>query len=673
MPLWKYELKKMLIYHKGLLYIILFFMISMLSHAWFDEPPDPDTETYEALYMHYLSQLKGKLTPDKERELEEEAQRMTAAEVSLRQLTDRYYAGKIGEVEYQEAADELEHILRYDKGLELIYEQYTYIRENLENRYFLDRNGWDALLSNDRLDILYVLLLMLIITPVFCIEHESRMQPLILTMKRGSRNAAAIKMFLVAIVVAVISLLHSCWMYGFFAWKYGLQDGHFPLQSLSYYATSPKDVALQDAFAWIAAGRLFGSLCFAVLIMFVSVCVNRYALTLFISSAIILLPYYGLPMESTKYMIPGPLAFLISTGFFRGNEYMRDPFSDQLELVFQEVSPSSLAIMFGVTLVLSIGMIAWIMRRNTNNWETGRTGHRVSGRRILRSLFNLIIASCILSGCTSDASEETRGVFNYSSRQSYDNERYHFYIDQSNPEQVQIMYRDRSTGQTHKLIRNPLTALSRVESVLYGKGDLIYYLKYDLDKSGVRELVDRFSVIEVDTRTFSENIIYEKKLDTNREAMLGLWETNDQETRAFHTISAFFLDERYLYLISGDEIKQVDLTFDRIETIVRMPVIRSVAFDGRTIYYTNERSEIVAYDTKTRTSAVIPGIATHTFVLTDSELYYVNLKDRQTIYAMNLHDGEFHRVTDVPALGLYMEDQAIYYISKADMASHRLP
>ncbi|MFD1904795.1 hypothetical protein ACFSQ7_13205 [Paenibacillus rhizoplanae] len=61
-----------------------------------------------------------------------------------------------------------------ERGYELIYDQYTYIREHPADRYFLYRNGWDGLLSNDTLDLLWVLLVVLLVAPVYCYEYEKQ-------------------------------------------------------------------------------------------------------------------------------------------------------------------------------------------------------------------------------------------------------------------------------------------------------------------------------------------------------------------------------------------------------------------------------------------------------------------------------------------------------------------
>src|SRR5690606_20786985 len=112
-----------------------------------------------------------------------------------------------------------------ESGFKVIFDQYTYIREKPDNRYFLSTNGWDGLLSTDSLDLLFLLLLLLLVTPVFCSEFASEMDSLHLTVKKGTRVHALSKVVLVFITVMALCLITSLLRYGFFQVKYGLENG----------------------------------------------------------------------------------------------------------------------------------------------------------------------------------------------------------------------------------------------------------------------------------------------------------------------------------------------------------------------------------------------------------------------------------------------------------------
>ncbi|WP_367398142.1 DUF5050 domain-containing protein [Paenibacillus sp. MSJ-34] len=669
MASWIYEMKKMFFLQKGLLFIGLFYVLSLAYMVLFDKPANPEIEMNASLYSFYLHQVQGPYTDKTERFFASEAAKISDAKVALQKATDDYYDGKIGEEEFLAASGPLERILENEKGFQLIYEQYTYVRENPANRFFLHTNGWDGLLANDSLDFLWLLLLLLLVAPVFCFEYESRMDTLLLTVKKGTRHHALCKIGLALLTVAALCLLTAGLRYGFYQWKYGLGNGNYPLQSLSYFGTSTKEMTLSQAFLWITAGKLFGSLCFAVLILFVSVCLQKYAVTLFSCSAALLLPYYGLRLESSKYFLPGPLGFMVSTGFLRGDEFKRNPFKDELDVVFRELSLTAWSVVFAITLGLSVAMLAVILIRRTNGWGARQ---RKLGPRAFCMLLILSMAAFALSGCGFSGNAGTSDIYNYSSRQSFENERYRFYVDERELDRMRIVFEDKETGEVRDFVRNPMSSLTKAEHSIYGNGTRVYYMKYDSDKSGFKENIARFSVIEVDTTTFQERIVFEKKLSTDKSMVLGLVKSGDRDAAFFMTVSSFFLDERSIYFVGQGEIRRIDRLTGDMSVILRIPVLRSLAFDGRTIYYVNEKSQVVAYDTKTDSGTAIPDLVTRYFVLTDNELLFLNRKDRQRIYAMNLRDFTLRKITDKSVLSFACDDQHIFYVNEADLKKYRI-
>ncbi|MGN7384936.1 DUF5050 domain-containing protein [Paenibacillus sp. SAFN-117] len=663
MSLWIYEMKKMFFYQKGLLFIGLYFVISTAALIAFDTPVNPDVELNAPQYFYYLDQVRGPSSEESERFLTNESRRISDANVALRKAYDDHYDGNLSEDELVAITRPLEDIVRNERGFNLVFDQYSYIREQPDNRYFLYTNGWDGLLSHDSLDLFFLLLLLVLVAPVFCYEFESKMDPLILTVKKGTRVQAVTKIGLVLATVAVLCLFTEGLRYGFFHFKYGFDNGSYPLQSLSYFGTSSKDVTLFGTFVWLAVCKLFGYLSFAMLIMFSAVYIKKYALTLFASTAMVLLPYFGFRLESSKYWLPGPLGFMISTGFFRGNEYEYNIYTEQKDVLFQEVSGTAWLLLFAVTLCIGIGMFIGIMFRHRNVWGAGQRSHRL---RPVGLTLILSLAASALSGCASNGEEGNYDIYNSSSKRSFENERYRFYADET------IMFEDKETGEQENLIRNPLQSSTKVRDVIYGNGSLVYYMKYDFDKSKLRETVDRFSIIEVDTATFEERIVFEKNLNADRDHFLGLNKTSVSDEVFFMTVDSFFMDERSIYLIGEGEIRRVNKLTGNVSVIVQSRVMRSVAFDGWNIYYVNDKSEVAKYDTKTDSETVIPDLITEYFVLTDTELLYINRKDKQKIYAMNLRDFSIRKITDKTVLTFTFDGNYIYYESKADLKTYRI-
>lgn len=669
MSLLSYEMKKMFVHQKGLFYIGLFFVLSIASLLGLDTPSNRDIAMNAEPYLFYLDQVNGPYSENTERFFADEAKKLSDAKIALRQAYDDWYDGKMSAQQLQAVSVPLEKIVQHERGFTLIYDQYAYIREHPDNRYFLSTNGWDGLLAHDRLDLLFLALLLVLVAPVFCYEFESKMDPLILTVYKGTRTQAGCKIALASMTVIVLSLFLCGLRYWFFDLKYGLENGSYPLQSLSYFGTSTKNISLFGTFLAVTACNLFGNLCFALLIMFVAVCIKKYALTLFACTALILLPYYGFSLESSKYFLPGPLGFMVATGYFRGSEYDHNRFTDQMDTVFQEVSGSSWLMLFAITLCLGIGMSMVILRRHSNVWSTRQ---RRYGVRPLCLVSILCCAAFGLGGCVSQEDTKHADIYNWSSRQAFENERYRFYLDETDLNDRKIVFADKQTGKTSDLIRNPLQSLTRVADSIYGNGALVYYMKYDYDKSQFREAVDRLSIIEVDTSNFTERMVFEKNVNTQKSNFLRFVHGDKSEFLFFEWASSFFLDKDNIYFIGRDEIRKVNAFSGSTKVIIRSPLLRSVAFDGRHIYYTNGKSEVAKYDTQMDTETRFPDIITEFFVLTDTELLFLNRKDRQKIYAMNLSESAIRKITDTPALSFHCDDESIFYVKMEDMKTYRM-
>lgn len=665
----QYEIRKMFRHQKGLWLILLYFVLSFAALLIFDTPIINNVERNREAYNHYLHQVEGKCTDKTESLLSKEAQRIAKANSELQRLYGDYYDGKLTEKEFTSQIAAAEETVRYQKGFELLYEQYNGIRENTENRWFLYTNGWDSLLSHDSLDLLFVLLLLLLITPVFCQEYESKMDELIMAEPKGATHHAKHKIVLVVLVVCILCLLYSGMRYLFYEWKYGLPHGNYPLQSLSYFASSTREATLIGTFLKISFGKLFGSLSLAILILFVSVCVKKYALTLFTCTAVVLLPYYGLTLPSAKYFLPGPLGFMVSTGFFRGNEYRYDAVTQEKVLVFQEIGSTAIWLLFVITLFLMLATAAIILKKHTNTWCVKKY-HRTNKIRSLALM--LCLLASVVSGCSAPNTEQEHPLFNLEQSNAYENNNYRFFVENPNSDESTWMMENKDTGEKQRLVRNPMQSTAKVSEKIYGYGDFIYYMKIDSYETGFLSTSEHFSIIEVDTRNFTERIVLERNLDTNRDTFLGIGKPSEQDIEPFKSVEAFFLDDQNLYLISNGKVSRVNRVTGKTEVIIEVPVLKSLSYDGTSIYYINEKSKLMKHDVRTGKETGLYGIVTESFLLTEKEVIFINRLEQNKLYTCNLTDGTLRQLTQEAVLSFTMGGNTIVYTGKADLQEHRI-
>lgn len=682
MALWIYEMKKLFLYQKGLLFISLYFVLSIAALLAWDTPGNPEIKMNYESYAYYLDQVRGALSEEKELFLAQESKRISEANIALEKTYADYYDGNISEKELLAFSAPLQETVKNESGFKIIFDQYTYIRENPDNRYFLSTNGWSGLLSSDRLDLLFLFLLLVLITPVFGAEFSSEMDAMHLTVQKGTRVQAAVKVVLVLATVVLLCLLTSLLSYGYYHITYGLLNGDYPLQSLSFYESSTKNISLFSAFLWLSALKTCGYGCLAMLIMLLSVWTKRYALTLFSSTAAVILPYFGSDSESFRYLVPGPLGFMIPAGFFRGNAYEYNVVTEQMDATFQEIPTGMMFILLAVTLCISAGAAVVIILRHTNGWSINRRSGRLkalSKSSLLKS-FRLLLVFCLavpaLAGCASPPQTENHDPYNYSSRQSFENEQYRFYVDETDLDDIKLVFQDKQTGQVKKLNRDPMPRLAKTGTFMYGNGPYVYYMKHDYEK--MRGFSHRFeervkvSIVEIDTATFHERIIFEKNLNSNKDRFLGLHREDRDDPNYYSGIDSFFLDEERIYFVAQDEIRQVHRLTGKSKVIIRLPSFRSVSYDGRYIYYLNEQYQIVKYDTDTSSEQAMPGIITTYFILTDTELLFLNRKDKYRIYALDLSDTTIRKITDRSVLSFTCDDVYIFYEGRDDLKKYRI-
>jgi len=97
MSVFTYELKKIMLFQKGLLYIIAVLLISTLWLVVADTPQNSAMEQYRNEYEWYLEKVEGAYTDEAAAFLEQEAAAIAEANSTRRDLLEQYYSGEITE------------------------------------------------------------------------------------------------------------------------------------------------------------------------------------------------------------------------------------------------------------------------------------------------------------------------------------------------------------------------------------------------------------------------------------------------------------------------------------------------------------------------------------------------------------------------------------------------
>lgn len=626
MRLFYFEVRKMLLHQWGLIILLLYLLlqISILLGSTID---NPDSVLYQEEYFYYLRQVSGPYTEDKATLLENEAQKITKAKTDLDALYQKYYSGAITEAELQTRRKDYEDILRNENGFNVIYDQYLYICEGKGERCFLDTYGWARLLGNKMLDIPLVLAVLLLATPVFCREYACKMDALALTTFNGRKSYIWHKTILVSLTAMALCIMGAVLRCVFYAWRYGLPNGKYTIQSVELFGSSTKQLTLWDAFFILTALRLVGVLFLVVIILAVASLSHQYAMTALVPAMCVLLPWIGLP-EQLQYAMPLPLPFLLGTGFLRGRDVVTDTLTGEEMTIFRELETSDIMFLLVLSAIICIVCLRIIQNRNGS-------AHR-KRRWLGNTLILAIIVMLTLGGCSEVEMNAKEVNFNSHTSNTYETDRYCVYEENSI-----LWVKDLETNTTTELVRDPLLN-GYIGHYLFGCGDNVYYTIRQID-SYAGKLADnkgnvyKFSIIQVNLDNFEETIIYEKQ---QINSILGV-KVNESPLEEALFSGRFFLSENALYILDGG-VRRIDLRTNKVE-IMDIPSASNIAFDGNHIYYVDERYALCRLNLNNGEIIQWGNISVHDFCLNGNTLYYIDMRQGGKLYAMTV-DGTEQRL-----------------------------
>lgn len=651
-----YEVKKMMLYQRGLLYIVLVLLLDMAWLVLSDSPYDSAMEQYKKEYEWYLEKVNGYCTEESALYLEQEAGRIAEAKRTQSTLLEQYYDGKISDREYQKECQEIEQTLAHQNGFEVIYQQYLYICENAKNRYFLQTNGWAGLLGKGTLNFFLFLGILLIVTPVFCSEYGCQMDILILTAREGRKSALYKLLFMIGVVL-LLALSLSLMEYGFYRFKYGLPDGDYPIQSIRYFADSSKEVSLLEGYVYIGLLRMLGGAFLAILLMFLSVAAKRYAITLLTGAVSVIIPYIGLSKTSV-YRLPFPLPFLLGTDFFAGDRVLCDALTGEENVIFAEVDTVTLLMLLAVSIILCILAVAWILRCSANRWlmQSGKKKKAAA----LAVMLGLVL---VVTGC-SGGGEGGRIVYNSSA--FYDCMGYE--IIQA--EDFAFYLKNTVTGEAYPLARSPMFGVFSDEEkigAVYVRPPYLYYTtsvteSYVNRVGSYNSSVTRVSVIELNLDTFEERTIFEQITNAGR-SVLGIdYEVGDQwRFLDFHY--AFFLNDDWIFFIGNDGITQVN-RFTGKAARLAIPTNGNIAFDGGSIFYKNGQGILARYDVADKETDTFEHIVVSDFCMDEQSVYYSSRTDGDCVYSCDKNGGNKELVYDLPVMSVTCDVGNLYVLGK---------
>lgn len=358
----RFEWKKLLFYRRGILLITAFLIAQLLGTVLFTKPYDPELEANRAVYDRYLSQVEGPLTSRNQQWLEDEMQRLNTANVKLEQLKFDYYRGTVTEETFRASFDSLASESEDYPGFSKLYTQYIFVRET-NQRQFLYTGGWEVLFGDQDPDYLYLMLLIFLLTPIFCQEYGNQMDQILLTQKKSAKFHWQTKVAAALVSTAALTAVLQMIDLGYCAFRFGLPHWDYSLQSLYSFGTVQKEMTLRQAFLLQFVLKEIGYLYAALLILWISVLLRKYAFALMACIVLLPIPFLTIPSNASLCLIPGPWAMTIGSIYLNG-EGIR--LSGGMIVPMPEISWAALGTVVTASLFVCLFLLLWIRHRNTN-------------------------------------------------------------------------------------------------------------------------------------------------------------------------------------------------------------------------------------------------------------------------------------------------------------------
>ena len=604
----KYEWKKLLFYRKGLLLIVLFLAAELFGLLCFTTPFDRELEANRDVYESYLAQVRGPLTPEKRTFLEEEMARLNAVHQEMDQLKQDYYMGNISGEKYDARFPVLlEDEERY-VGFSKLYTQYVFVRET-ERRSFLYMGGWETLLTQQSPDYLFLLLLLALLTPVFCGEYRCHMHEILLTQQKSAKAQVPAKLFMALSLTAALTAFLQFSRLAYCALRFGLPDGGCTLQSLYSFGDSPRNFTLWQAFWFRFAVTELGYLYAALLILALSVLLKKVSLTVMSGIALLPLPFLATGGGESLRYLPGPWPLTIATVFLKGGEY--------------PIETRSLCWILGGSLGILVFLAAWITEKN-RNYHCRKGPHKI--------VAGCCLAALLFTGCS--AADASPVCYTAAYSNTYETAKYVIRYD---PTGFGFLIENKETGDAAPF---PMTGTSNQTTsctgTFFGAGNTVYYIRENtyFPNSGYPDSVrTSYDLVELDLSQMKEKVRYHWG---NDEWFFGLLK-KPGEYFSPSSINTFWVRGNDLYYCNGSSAQFYRMSLlTGIRSSISIPDTTQLAYDGRCVYYPDDYHRLVIYDLDTGLTTIREDINTGSIYMSEDGLYFQNRKAQNKLYLWDI-------------------------------------
>lgn len=575
-----------------------------------------DLEECKSSYMEYMDRFQGRISDGKKAEIEKCLDDYHERDDALSRLGDAAYYKEIPREKYIEKLISFQKEYGDEKAVSILENQFNYILEDRESRYFVYYNGWVNFFRGVGQDVFLLVLAVPAFVLLGCREYESGMHVLNRTTRRGRKVlywSKALSGVLFSILFAfsffIVDLCISQIRYGLDGWRY-------PIQSIHIFADCPWKISIGGMVMLALALSVLGMVYLSGIVFVCAAIMKKVIPVGVVALSILLLPVFL--FGDGVYGMPLPTGFFQLKGYILGNYDV-----DQRQMVY--MTKKELLFVIGVSMMVIAAChgISYMLYQEKKNFF----------RKIRVSAACILLTSFVVSGCGRDdaAYENANAIFNNIG---------FGYLAASDDYVVDIC--DEATlhtvDGTQAIFRDPFEKYDGERiSIRNIVGDVFYYIYMGSDNS-LRE----YEIHALNLKTLDDRIIYEdKKYEIKGVPYLGIGDGDAEMAKGAYSedevVTNWWMTEKEIILVRNHSIYSIDLKSGKKNRLIKDSEGDIFSYAGRTIYYVDMAYALKGYSLDTGKEKTICASFVSQICASDQSLAYQTMDGK--IYEYRFADG----------------------------------
>lgn len=602
-------------------FLLLFGMVVMkLLFGFFLSEDSHDTnfflEENKKAFLEYEKELGGKLTKQKQKKIKFLIKQQKQANEFLLEQGKLLTEGTITIQEYQEHSIKEREILQKREVIDLLNEQYQYVKAKKEHRFLLYPNGWINFFQKAGKDFFCFFCIIFLTTTVFLREFEQGTQKMNLVCICGRKTLYDIK-WCVALTIAILFSVFSYFIeIVIAAGRYGLKHSSYPLQSLSLFEDCPWNISLMEAAILVLFLKIIGVILFTSLLQFCCLFFQKTIPSLVTSLLLTAIPYFFLS-KKLLYSLPIPTSFFLLDGFLSGIYNIETGHYDFF-------SKKEFLIITGQVffLILCFIFIGYFFYQGNCYFKYKIINIEKKWRKRSIKTLTIFFLLPLFFFCQCGVQEKAPILHNYENDTMFENSTEIFTVCGNS-----FTRKEKDGEKEEALFLNLFWEKEDYETtrIIYVTESDIYYIKY--------YEFDQYDIVRFDLKQMEEHILYRYR-DSQAKGYNYLGIIPEPDSRRYHNqkrsknkVTNFWLDGNYLYLVKDGKVEQLNQYTKKKRTIIGNAASNVSYYDGR-IYYLSADYILHCYCIKTKKTEQWETYPLQYFKLLEDKIVFYTLDEQ---------------------------------------------